>query len=102
MGEKLSETREHMETQKEYLDDVGKSLCRNLHQLQAEKSLEEHDFTNQIHSLLRRIEQLEIQLAESKDNQEVNLLNCEIILQKIFFRENRLKKIERSKIFKIK
>ena len=58
-------------TQKKFGDDVALSLTRNLQQLQAEKSLSEHDLKNQIDSLLRRIETLELQLENEKEETKV-------------------------------
>jgi len=74
MGEELVEARITTESQKKFGDDVALSLTRNLHQLQAEKSLEEHDFNNQINSLLRRIEQLETELESEK---QLRIETCE-------------------------
>ena len=53
---------ENTDNQKKFGNDVALSLQRNLHELQAKKSLEEHDLKNEINSLLRRIEQLEMRL----------------------------------------
>ena len=46
--------------------DVAESLTRNLKEAQAKKELEEHDFRNQINSLLRKIEQLENTITEER------------------------------------
>lgn len=71
MGNRLESAHEETETQKDFGNDVALSLTRNLHQLQAEKSLEEHDYSNQINSLLRRIEQVETELGTEKQLRKV-------------------------------
>merc|ERR1711973_160111 len=67
MREELLEAVESRNSQKKFGNDVALSLTRNLQQLQAEKSLSEHDLKNQIDSLLRRIETLELQLENEKE-----------------------------------
>ena len=54
--------------------DVAESLTRNLKEAQAKKELEEHDFRNQINSLLRKIEQLENTITEERAAKKVILL----------------------------
>ena len=51
--------------------DVAESLTRNLKEAQAKKELEEHDFRNQINSLLRKIEQLENTITEERAAKKV-------------------------------
>ena len=62
MSDRLMVAEENTDNQKKFGNDVALSLQRNLHELQAKKSLEEHDLKNEINSLLRRIEQLEMRL----------------------------------------
>jgi len=53
---------------------VAESLTRNLKEAQAKKELEEHDFRNQINSLLRKIEQLENTITEERAAKKVIFL----------------------------
>ena len=71
MGDQLTDAHLQTENQRDFGNDVSLSLKRNLHQLQAEKSLEEHDFNNQINSLQRRIEQLQTDLEMEKSLRKV-------------------------------
>ena len=53
---------------------MAESLTRNLKEAQAKKELEEHDFRNQINSLLRKIEQLENTITEERAAKKVTLI----------------------------
>ena len=54
---------------------MAESLTRNLKEAQAKKELEEHDFRNQINSLLRKIEQLENTITEERAAKKVIFSN---------------------------
>ena len=50
---------------------MAESLTRHLKEAQVKKELEEHDFRNQINSLLRKIEQLENTITEERATKKV-------------------------------
>ena len=60
---------------------MAESLTRNLKEAQAKKELEEHDFRNQINSLLRKIEQLENTITEERAAKKVIFLPVFLVVQ---------------------
>jgi len=91
LQDRLEDAKNKSEQNKLFGNDVAESLTRNLKEAQAKKELEEHDFKNQINSLLRKIEQLENTITEERAAKKVEM---ELKDEKIRVLQNKVDSME--------